>query len=252
MDTKDYLNLDTEIFLIAALNGSRAVGEHPTLPVTADNIALDARAAVAAGAAAVHFHVRDRAGKQSLAPADVSRCLEACRRATPSTRIGISTGAWIVPEVDERLKQIAAWDVLPDFASVNFHEDGAEQVAALLLERGVELELGLWTPAAAQRAVDGGWSDRCLWLLLEPMDTTVEQALATTAAIERVLDGASTVPRLLHGVDATAWALVAEAARRGYQARIGLEDTLSLLDGTLAESNEQMVSIAIALMAAES
>ncbi len=243
----------TNIFLIAALNGSRKVGVHPALPVTADNIALDARAAVAAGAAGVHFHVRDRAGNESLAPDDVARCVEACRRAVSSAPLGMSTGAWIVREIDERLRKISEWKVLPDFASVNFHEDGAEEVAELLLERGVQIELGLSTPEAAARALDGGWIERCMWLLIEPPDETVEQALATADAIERVIkDVSPDVPRLLHGADATAWALIGEAARRGYRSRVGFEDTLWLPDGEVAESNEELVSVAILVMAQES
>ncbi len=238
------------IFLQAALNGSRGVGAHPALPVTFDNIALDARAAVAAGAAAVHFHVRDNAGNESLAAEDVDRCVEACRRAIASVPLGVSTGAWILPDVADRLGQISAWRVLPDFASVNFHEEGAEQVASLLAQRGIGVEVGLPSAEAALKALNSGWADRCVRMLIEPEDTDIEMALAITSAIESVLSGISgAVPRLLHGGDTTAWALIREAARRGYQSRIGLEDTLRLPDGKPAESNEQMVSIAIALMA---
>ncbi len=220
------------------------------LPVTSDNIALDARAAVAAGAAAVHFHVRDRAGNESLAAGDVDRCVESCRRAIASAPLGVSTGAWIVPDVEQRLKQIGAWHVLPDFASVNFHEDGAERVASLLAERGVGVEVGLATIEAARKALNTGWADRCVRILIEPEDEEVAAALATVSAIEGVLSGISVaVPRLLHGSELTAWALIGEAARRGYQSRVGLEDTFLLPDGEVAESNEQLVSIAIALMA---
>ncbi len=240
----------SNIFLQVALNGRRAAGTHPALPVTFDNIALDTRAAVAAGAAAVHFHVRDRAGNESLAAEDVARCVEACRRAIASAPLGVSTGAWIVPDVDERLKQIGAWRVLPDFASVNFDEDGAEQVAGLLAERGVGVEVGLTTPEVAEKALSSGWTDRCVRLLIEPKDGDVEMARATTTAIEHILSRISAaVPRLLHGSETTAWALIGEAGQRGYQARIGLEDTLLLPDGEVAESNEQLVSVAIALMA---
>lgn len=39
--------------------------------------------------------------------------------------------------------------MLPDFASVNWHEDGADEVAAALLEIGVGVEAGLWHVDAA-------------------------------------------------------------------------------------------------------
>ena len=51
-------------------------------------------------------------------------------------------------------------------------------------------------------------------------------------------------PRLLHGVDATAWTLLDEAAARRYDGRIGLEDTLTLPDGRPADGNGELVRTA--------
>ncbi|HEY8643716.1 MAG TPA: 3-keto-5-aminohexanoate cleavage protein, partial [Candidatus Dormibacteraeota bacterium] len=44
------------------LNGSRTRAEHPSLPITAEELALEAAAAVAAGAGALHMHPRDATG----------------------------------------------------------------------------------------------------------------------------------------------------------------------------------------------
>ncbi len=186
-----------------------------------------------------------------MPPEDVDRCVEACRRAIASAPLGVSTGAWIVPDVDERLRQISAWRVLPDFASVNFHEEGAAAAWRAYWRSAGSAWKSAWRPSKLlHKALSTGWADRCVRILIEPEDADVEMALATTSAIESILSGISgAVPRLLHGDAATAWALIREAARRGYQARVGLEDTLMLPDGDIAESNEQLVSIAIALMA---
>jgi uncharacterized protein (DUF849 family) len=140
--------------------------------------------------------------------------------------------------------------VLLDFASVNFHEDGAEDIARLLFDRGVGIELGLSTAWTAARAIVEGWGKRCLRILLEPEEEEMSSALATVQAIERVLDRAViSAPRLLHGSNAAAWDLLVESAKRGYQCRIGLEDTLQLPTGEPAASNAQMVSAALKLMA---
>jgi uncharacterized protein (DUF849 family) len=48
------------------------------------------------------------------------------------------------PLAAERMAAVRSWTVLPDFASVNWHEVGSEAVAAVLLERGVGVEAGLW------------------------------------------------------------------------------------------------------------
>jgi uncharacterized protein (DUF849 family) len=73
----------------------------------------------------------------------VAAALEAIRTACRSTPVGVSTGAWIVPDADQRRALIGAWEVLPDFAGVNFHEPGALEVARLLLSKGIAVEF--WT-----------------------------------------------------------------------------------------------------------
>ena len=116
------------VLIKAAINGARARTEHPAIPITAEQQAWEAAAAVAAGAGAVHVHVRGVDGRESLAPEDVANALEAIHAASPGTPVGVSTGAWIVPDVGRRLALIGAWDVLPNFASVNIHEEGALQL----------------------------------------------------------------------------------------------------------------------------
>ena len=92
------------MLLEAALNGTRTRSEHPAVPVTPDQLARDAAAAVLCGAEAVHVHVRGRDEHESLDPDDVARTVEAIRSACPNIPIGISTGAWIVPDLRDRLR----------------------------------------------------------------------------------------------------------------------------------------------------
>jgi len=74
--------------------------------------------------------------------------------------------------------------------------------------------------------------------------------VATAAAIGQVLSGAGiALPRLLHGTGVTTWPLLAEAARRGCQARIGLEDTLLLPGGEPASDNAALVAAARRMLA---
>ena len=76
--------------------------------------------------------------------------------ACPGIPIGIGTGAWIIPDLRQRLSVIRSWSTLPDFASVNLHEAGAAQVIELLLERGVGVEAGIWNAPAAVSLVRSG------------------------------------------------------------------------------------------------
>src|SRR5580700_7207192 len=112
------------MLLKAAINGKRSQNEHPAIPTNPSQQAHQAASAVEAGAGAIHVHPRDRDGHESLAGDDVAAALQAIRAECPTTPVGISTGAWMAPNLEVRIALIEGWTVLPDFASVNFHEPG--------------------------------------------------------------------------------------------------------------------------------
>ena len=231
------------MILHAALNGARHRAEHAALPVTPAELAQTAVEVVAAGARAIHFHARGPDGGESLAADDVALALGALRHAVPGTPLGVSTGAWITRDASRRLGAVEGWVTLPDFASVNFDEEGAVALARVLRSRGVGVEAGLASRHAAECLVDSGLGAQCLRVLLEPDEPDVAAALATVARLEAVLDRAGIrSPRLLHGTDETTWRLIAEAAARGYDTRVGLEDTLTLPDGRPAPGNAALVA----------
>ena len=92
----------------------------------------------------------------------------------------------------------------------------------------------VWRLASATRAPPSassipGLAGECLRVLLEPQPEELSLALGIVDRLEAELDRSGVrCPRLLHGTAATAWPLLDEAARLGYDARIGLEDTLML------------------------
>ena len=181
---------------------------------------------------------------------DVSRTLSAVRSRAPKARIGISTGAWILPDPAARLQAVAAWEVLPDFVSVNFIEEGAVELAKLLLSRAVQVEAGLSEPGAADVFVKSGLAPRCIRVLIEPQEQEMGRALENVNAIEQLLASelaqlSSVPPILLHGTEATAWPMMDEAIARGYDVRVGLEDTLVMPDGRMARDNSELVSAAV-------
>src|SRR5688500_16912245 len=134
--------------LKVCLNGGVLRHQHPAVPITPAEVAADAVRCESVGAAAVHVHPRDDDGLETLAAEAVDATVAALRRACPELPVGVSTGAWMAPDPDERVAAVESWTVLPDFASVNAHEEGAERVAAALHARGIGVEAGLWTPAA--------------------------------------------------------------------------------------------------------
>ena len=244
------------MLLKAAINGGRLKTDHTAVPVSPDEQAADIVDCLKAGANAIHLHVRSTstesglsAGKESLYVADLTQTLLVVRAAAPNTKIGVSTGAWILPGPTARHEAVAAWGVLPDFASVNFIEEGAVELATLLLSQGVDVEAGLSDAEAANVFVKSGLASRCIRVLIEPQEQDFEQAVGNVKAIEGLLASrlanTNVPPILLHGTEATAWPMLDEAMARGYDIRVGLEDTLVMPDGTRARDNSELVAEAV-------
>lgn len=233
------------MLLKACINGARRFDAHPALPVTPITLGWSAASAVRAGAGAVHFHVRGVDKEQSLQADDVARNVDAVRRAIEKVPLGVSTLLSIVKDPDARVAVVSKWTVVPDFASVNFIEAGSPALAKVLIDKGVGIEAGLSDAKAAATLAATGLGPKCLRILIEPRGATVEAALKSADEMIAVLDKAGiTPPRLLHGSNATAWGVLQEAIRRGLDTRAGLEDMLTLPDGSPAPDNAAILSAA--------
>jgi len=230
--------------LQVCLNGARGRAECSHLPVTPAELAVAAREAVAAGAVDVHLHPKDGDAQDTLDAAAVAAAVSAVRAAVPGVAVGVTTGAWAVPDPYVRAAQVRSWTVLPDHASVNWHEDGATEVARALLDRGIGVEAGIYsgTPAA-ERFLAWSGSRRVLRVLAEVTDIAPGDALHASAELLEELRPAA-APVLLHGEGAGAWTVLRLAAARRLHTRIGLEDVLHLPDGEPAADNASLVRAA--------
>ena len=234
--------------LQVCLNGPRTAADSGAVPMSPAALAEAARQAVAAGADDIHVHPKTPCGRDSLSPRVVGPVLEAIR-AVVDVPVGVTTGAWAEPDPGRRAARVASWTVLPDHASVNWHEPGAESVAAALLERGVGVEAGIWSGSAgAELFARSVSAPRVLRVLAEVRDTDARTAAGTARTLLAALSAAAPAgprpPVLLHGEDGGAWPVLRLAGERGLAGRIGIEDTLLLPDGTPAASNAELVAAA--------
>ncbi|MER5479303.1 3-keto-5-aminohexanoate cleavage protein [Streptomyces sp. NPDC002734] len=230
--------------LQVCLNGARGRDECPHLPVTPAELATAARQAVDAGAVDIHLHPKDRHGQDTLDGSAVAAAVGAVRAAVPGVPVGVTTGAWATADPGTRAAQVRAWTLLPDHASVNFHEDGAVDVATALLDRGVGVEAGVWSgTSGARRFLAWSGAHRVLRVLAEITESAPHDAVRAAAGLLDELAPAA-APVLLHGEDAAAWPVLRLAAARGLDTRIGLEDALLLPDGTPAPGNAALVRAA--------
>lgn len=232
--------------LQACLNGNRSPREHHHLPVSAQELAHAAAATVLAGAEELHLHPKSPDGTDSLDPSIVATTLNAVRAAVPGTPVGTTTGAWTAPDAKTRVAAIRDWTVLPDHASVNWHEPGAEDVATALLKRGIDVEAGLWSgTSGTDDFARSPLRLRVFRILAEVTDPTSTGAVHTAQALLTRFGTSAPAPVLLHGQGAGAWPVLELAHRRGLDTRIGFEDTLQLPDGEIASDNAALITVAL-------
>ncbi|MFF9912888.1 3-keto-5-aminohexanoate cleavage protein [Streptomyces sp. NPDC013457] len=233
--------------LQVCLNGTRGPEDSAAVPMSPGAMAESAARAVAAGARDVHVHPRTPCGGDTLSPRVLSVTLAALREAV-GVPVGVTTGAWAEPDPVRRVERVLTWTDLPDHASVNWHEPGAEELAAVLLERGVAVEAGLWSGTdGPERFLRSPLAPRVLRVLAEVTDHDPATAESTARSLLAELGTAHGLPVLLHGEDGGAWPVLRLARRLGLATRVGLEDTLVLPDGSRADSNAQLVAAALAM-----
>jgi uncharacterized protein (DUF849 family) len=234
------------MLLQATLNGPWTKVAHPALPVTMAELAADASECAAVGARAFHVHPRDDTGAETLEAQFVDRVVLAVR--TPlRLPVGVTTGGWIVPELQRRLRLIRDW-TQPDYTSVNLSEPGAVDVMKVLLATGIGIEAGVCTVAETELLVSCGMAGRVTRVMIEPVDVGKLQAVPLVDAMHQVLDHADVrAPRLQHGDGEATWILIEDAIRRGIDTRVGFEDTLLLPNGKPAAGNAELVSAAYEL-----
>jgi uncharacterized protein (DUF849 family) len=232
-------------------NGPWGKDVHPGMPVSLDEVLAELGECFAAGATGVHLHVRDGSGAETLDPAVVNETCRRVRALAGNVEIGLTTGAWIVPGLRERIAMIREWEGV-DCATVNLSEDGFDEVMRAMLDVGIGIDVGLWSLAEMPRLLASGFLPLATRVSIE-LDPGEPYFLegppeAVAQRVNDLLDEAgSTCPRLTHGMNDWTWPLVRDAFRRGHDTRVGFEDSVALPDGETATSNADLVRAAVAL-----
>jgi uncharacterized protein (DUF849 family) len=236
------------VLIKACLNGARRPGEHPAIPVSAEQLAAEARRAVAAGAGAIHVHPRAADGSQTLEEAACDAAMLAIRHACPGVPVGSSTASFIEPDAARRLELISGWTERPDFASANFREEGILELCDLLHRLRIGIEAGISTVADAEALIASGWARHLLRVLVEPLDPEPVDAVAEAERISAALDRADIgAHRVYHAFGMATWPVIELGLEGGWDVRVGLEDTLQLPDGATPSGNADLVAAVVAM-----
>jgi uncharacterized protein (DUF849 family) len=209
-------------------NGPRRGG----VPCTAGEIAAAVVEMVAAGVTELHVHPKAPDGDDTLDPDTVAEVVAAVRAATPGVPVGVTTGAWAESDPVRRVRLIRAWEpsAAPDYASVNWHEPGARDIATALLDANIGVEAGLYSGTdGADVLTRSGMLPQMHRILAEVVETDplhtrtiAEQHYRLALPLAEVTGR----PVLLHGEEAGAWPALHLAHELGLDTRIGLEDVV--------------------------
>jgi len=268
------------VIITAALTGGAdSAGASPHIPVSPAQIAAEALAARAAGAAIVHLHVRDPAtGKPARDLALYRETVRLIRAADSDVLINLTTGpgASFLPAEDdpnrnaiphgmaspeERVAHVL--ELRPDIcsldvATMNFGPRAfanlpghLERMAAMIRDAGVKPELEVFDLGHARLAADmvrrglfaaPPWFQLCLGIAWGA-PATPEAMLAIRALVP---EGAVWSA---FGISRQQFPMAAQAVILGGHVRVGLEDNLYMARGALAEGNAPLVARAARIVA---
>ncbi|WP_426730790.1 3-keto-5-aminohexanoate cleavage protein [Myxococcus faecalis] len=249
--------MSTPMVITAAMVGAETTREQtPHLPITAEEIAEDAARCREAGAAMVHLHVRTPDGKPSQDAELFRAAIRAIRKRT-DVLIQTSTGGAVGMTVDQRCGPLTlTGEDRPDMATlttgtVNFGEEVfwnprplVRDIARRIRALGLRPEL---------ECFDVGMIDEARYLAKEGLVDLpahfdfVLGVPGTLQARPEVLDFMiASLPEgstwTVAGVGRFQLAFVDEAAKRGGNARVGLEDNIYVSKGVLAKGNWELVA----------
>jgi uncharacterized protein (DUF849 family) len=239
--------------LTAALTGPIATkDDNPHLPISPQEIASEAVATHAAGAAVAHIHLRDEQGRPTADLAVARRILELIEDSGSEVLVQLSTGVGLTVPYEERMQIVEARPAMATlnvatmtFASGEFRNppDGMRRLAARMRELGVKPELEIY---------DHGHLDIALGLL----DEDLLRPPLQFSIVLGVYGGAAATPRNLValvdrlpadaawqviGIGRSNLAMTAMGLAMGGNARTGMEDTLMVRRGEPATGNAPLV-----------
>lgn len=249
--------LPREVILTAALVGAEVTREQtPYLPITAAEIAEEARRCREAGAAVVHLHVRNPDGSPSQDTRLFREAIDAIRARTDVV-VQVSTGGAVGMTIDERCGPLAC---RPEMAtlncgSLNFGSDvfintrpQIRDIARRIQESGSVAELECYEVGHVDEALALAREGLLRGPLHFQFVLGVPGGIGAREEVLRFL--ASQVP------EGATWGCAAVgrhqrpmtelALRLGGHVRVGLEDNIYLDKGVLSEGSAPLVARAAA------
>ena len=249
--------------MVAPTGARRSRADHPALPVTIPQIVAEAQACFAAGAQAIHAHVRDADGQHSLDAGLYTELLTELAIAVPSMIVQITTEA--VARYSPEEQRALVQEIRPDHVSIALREMIVGQNDAVLTrfyheaaEAGICVQHILYSPREVQMMQ--AYVARGI-IPANGLELMFVLGQYTGARDSRPDDIAPYLDARRGEIGQANWAacafgrhetdcLVAAARKRG-KTRIGFENNLLNSDGRMAKSNAARVNELMQALAAK-
>lgn len=248
-----------DLIIMVAPNGSRrGKQDHPKLPVTPDELADEARACQAAGASAIHLHVRDQAGRHSLSPDAYRTAIDAIQARCGSTIVTqVTTEA--AGQFDLTQQIVLVNDLRPAAISFSLTEmlRNGEVCASAFLHRaaqmGTAIQFILYTPEEV-RLLARLWETPgfgipprpVLILVVGRYSGSQESSIAEFDQLHTALTQTGLVRTCVWMTCAfgrSELACLERSIALGGHARVGFENAIVDAAGNLARDNAERVSL---------
>jgi 3-keto-5-aminohexanoate cleavage enzyme len=244
----------TPLVLMVAPNGARRTKiDHPELPITPQQLAAEAARCMAAGATALHLHVRDDEGLHSLDPDRYRAAMDAIRAEIGEAMvIQITTEAVgryhyeeqmaVVRQVRPEAVSLALTELIPDDDAL----DGAADFLGWLRRERIAPQYILYSPTEVVRFHDLRRrgvipQERPFAIFVLGRYATPSQAVHPRDLLPYLKAHDMNFPWAVCAFGAVESACVLTAAGLEGHARVGFENNLWRADGQLASSNAELV-----------
>ncbi|WP_457576112.1 3-keto-5-aminohexanoate cleavage protein [Desulfomarina sp.] len=250
-----------ELLIGVAPNGARRTRQdHGALPLTPLELAKTAAACTEAGAAMFHLHVRDRQGRHSLDPGLYRRAMTEVEAAVGETMlIQVSSEAAGMYGPDEQIELMGR--LAPHCLSIGLREflgdsrciDRVKDFFYSLFFNGTRIQFILYSPREVylyenfcRQGILPGENHFLLFVVgsyREEEDAvySLEQFLAPLSGKNRWM---------ACGFGVNEHRVIQEAMKLGGHVRVGFENNLHRPDGSIAQSNEELVQMVVEVAAA--
>ena len=246
------------LLLAVAPNGARQMkADCPRLPVTSQEIATTAVQCLEAGAAMLHLHVRDEAGRHTLAPDYYNPVLElVSQHVEDNMMIQVTSeaaGIFNRHQQMEAMRSVAAESMSVSIRELVPDESAYDDAARFfddMTARGVLMQYILYSPQEVdyyhkliERGVVPLQRNLVLFVLgqYDKPDTTVR----LESYVEQNI---SNSPWMCCAFGVQELSIMGKAATMNGHARVGFENNTALPSGSAAHSNSQLVALTAELV----